>query len=93
MPEHLAPGLFTVRLPGRCQVVEQDPLTLMDVAHNADSATALAGFLDAHPVSGRTHGVFGILVDKALDAVLADLGKAGGLLALGGYRRRTGAVG
>ena len=71
---HLVPGLSTVRLPGRCQIVDAAPLTIIDVAHNADSASGLARFLDANPVPGETHGVFGVLADKALPGLLSDLG-------------------
>ncbi len=72
-PAHLAPGLSQARLAGRCQVINDAPLTIIDVAHNADSARGLARFLDNHPVKGETHGVFGLLRDKALDSVLGDL--------------------
>ena len=73
-PGHLVPGLSSARLPGRCEIVGREPLTIIDVAHNADSAAGLARFLDANPVPGETHGVFGVLADKALPGVLDDLG-------------------
>ncbi len=74
-PEHLVSGLAEARLPGRCEVVGYDPLTILDVAHNADSAAALACFLDAHTVPGKTHAVFGLLADKALEEVLQEMVK------------------
>lgn len=73
-PAHLADGLSAVSLAGRCQVLPGHPLTIIDVAHNEDSAAGLARFLDANPVAGVTHGVFGVLADKALENVLSELG-------------------
>jgi dihydrofolate synthase/folylpolyglutamate synthase len=44
--------------------------TIVDVAHNPQSAEALAENLRAAPVSGRTHAVVGMLADKDIPAVL-----------------------
>lgn len=90
---HLVPGLSAVRLPGRCQIVDRAPLTIIDVAHNADSAEGLARFLDANPVPGNTHGVFGVLADKALRGVLGGIGTRVDrwhLAGIGGDRGQSG---
>jgi dihydrofolate synthase/folylpolyglutamate synthase len=43
--EAIRRGLATVRWPGRLQIVERDPLVLVDAAHNGESAEALAAAL------------------------------------------------
>ncbi|KAL2355620.1 Mur ligase [Cryomyces antarcticus] len=52
--EHLLPALKTLQFPGRQQTISIAPLTartepvLLDGAHNADSAAALAVYVDTH---------------------------------------------
>jgi dihydrofolate synthase / folylpolyglutamate synthase len=66
-------GLFAASLPGRFQVLPGMPATILDVAHNAQAAEALAVNLQRHrsPI-GRTLAVFGMLSDKAI----ADVARA-----------------
>ncbi|MCP1727098.1 dihydrofolate synthase/folylpolyglutamate synthase [Natronospira proteinivora] len=83
--------LADIQLPGRVQLLGGAPDTLLDVAHNPDAATALASWLEKHPVSGKRRAVLGMKGDKdvagvlgALEAVvdewwLADLSEIGGL--------------
>jgi dihydrofolate synthase/folylpolyglutamate synthase len=69
-------GLRTVTLPGRFQRVrdEQDGVEwVLDVAHNPAAAAALAGALDEMPVRGRTLAVCGMLGDKDVPGVVAQL--------------------
>jgi dihydrofolate synthase / folylpolyglutamate synthase len=66
-------GLALVELPGRFQVVPGQPALVLDVAHNAQSAAALALNLDAMGFFPRTLAVFGAMADKALPEVLAPL--------------------
>ena len=70
---HLSSGLEGVYLPGRTQVVCDNPMIILDVAHNVDSARELAKFLDAHPVAGETHAVTAVLKDKALDKLFSSI--------------------
>lgn len=63
-PAAYAAGLQAVTLMGRLQRLQTRPEVLVDVAHNAQSATALAHWLQQNPVSGRTLAVFGALADK-----------------------------
>jgi dihydrofolate synthase/folylpolyglutamate synthase len=60
----LRAGFQAVRWPGRCQVLEHTPPTLLDVAHNPNGAAALAATL--HELAGRTPVglVCGLLSDK-----------------------------
>ena len=69
-PSELTTGLANAKLPGRCEVIEDAPFTVLDVAHNADSAEQLAYFLKHHPVKGKTIGVMGVLKDKDLSPLL-----------------------
>lgn len=72
-PAQLRQGLQRVSLPGRFQVLPGAVATILDVAHNPQSAEALAANLEAQPVAGRTHAVVGVLADKDLGGVLGPL--------------------
>ena len=69
----VARGLQTVRLAGRFQCLSGTPLRIFDVAHNAQSAQALAANLAQQACDGRTHAVLGMLADKDLAPSLAPL--------------------
>jgi dihydrofolate synthase/folylpolyglutamate synthase len=71
--EAVRAGLAAVRLPGRFQVVAGDPEWILDVAHNADAAQALAASLAARPGRTRTLAVCGILGDKDIEAIVTAL--------------------
>lgn len=62
--KRLRTGLADVQWPGRCQVLERQPITLLDVAHNPNGATALAATL--RELAGKTPVglVCGMLGDK-----------------------------
>lgn len=61
---HMRQGLLAADIPGRFQVVPGTPPTILDVAHNVQAAAAFAENLQRHRVLGKTHAVFGMLVDK-----------------------------
>ena len=63
-------GLAHISLSGRLQQVNAAPDVFLDVAHNAESAIALAEFLKTRQCEGRIHAVFSIFADKQLDQVL-----------------------
>ncbi|HZF25450.1 MAG TPA: bifunctional tetrahydrofolate synthase/dihydrofolate synthase [Steroidobacteraceae bacterium] len=69
----IARGLREVRLRGRFEVLGGDPEWILDVAHNAEAAAALADNLRARAPSGRTLAVVGILKDKDAPALIAPL--------------------
>jgi len=60
----LRAGFQSVQWPGRCQVLDRNPITLLDVAHNPNGAEALATTL--HELAGKTPVglVCGLLGDK-----------------------------
>lgn len=66
-------GLANVRLPGRFQKIPGPVEVVLDVAHNPESARALAENLRASPAAGKTHAVFALLADKDAVGVIAPL--------------------
>lgn len=62
-------GLLSARPRGRFQAIRQRPSVIVDVAHNRDSALALAENLAALPPA-RTFAVFGMLNDKDIAGVI-----------------------
>lgn len=70
-------GLNKACHPGRCQVLRQSPLILLDGAHNPDGAAALAKTLECFLQGEKAVGVCGVMSDKAAiplrDAVVPHL--------------------
>jgi dihydrofolate synthase/folylpolyglutamate synthase len=66
-------GLAAVRWPGRLDVVDRSPLTILDGAHNADGVSALArelpGLLGGRPM----HLLFAVMGDKDWQPMVARL--------------------
>jgi len=85
--QDISSGLQNVRLPGRYQLLyccppglRQCPLetpgavpVIADVAHNPAAAQVLARTLIADGCDGRTHAVIGLLADKDIASVVAEL--------------------
>jgi dihydrofolate synthase/folylpolyglutamate synthase len=63
-------GLLNAVLPGRFQTLPGRPVRVLDVAHNAQAARALAQTLHEQIVPGRTIAVCGMLHDKPIVDVL-----------------------
>lgn len=72
-PEAVRQGIAKARVAGRFQRIARRPDVIVDVAHNAEAARALAATLREQPISGRTFAVAGLLADKDADAVVAAL--------------------
>ncbi|QIK36835.1 bifunctional tetrahydrofolate synthase/dihydrofolate synthase [Caldichromatium japonicum] len=68
-------GLRGVSLSGRFQVLNAPVTWVLDVAHNAESASALAANLRELPCSGRLHAVFAVLNDKPAERMAAPLAR------------------
>ena len=78
----IATGLATARWPGRLEIIRQEPLTLVDGAHNADSATQLRRALhDLFPGRPLTL-ILGTSLDKDLPGIAAALVPAAAQLIL-----------
>ncbi len=76
--DDVAAAAADVRVPGRMQVVDHDPLTVVDGAHNPDGIAALAESLPeltapARDAGGRVVAVVSILDDKDASAMLRSL--------------------
>lgn len=69
----IAYGLENTQVLGRLQKLGECPELFVDVAHNPQSAQALANYLNDNPVSGKTVALFSALNDKDLDGILAPL--------------------
>ncbi|MBI6548668.1 bifunctional tetrahydrofolate synthase/dihydrofolate synthase [Xenorhabdus lircayensis] len=68
-------GLKSAQLPGRFQIVRENPLVILDVAHNPHAAGYLAQKLTEWPRSpdSKIRGVIGMLEDKDIAGTLACL--------------------
>jgi len=66
-------GLSRVIWPGRLEAVSRSPVVVLDGAHNQDGARALAAAIREILPHDRVIMVMGILVDKAVDDILAEL--------------------
>jgi dihydrofolate synthase/folylpolyglutamate synthase len=70
-------GLRTVRWPGRLQIVGHEPLAVVDSAHNADSFAHLFAALRRHFTWDRLLLVIGLMADKDLRGVAAEIARSG----------------
>ncbi len=66
-------SLTGTSLIGRQQVLRQQPLLLVDVAHNEQAVAALVATLQSTACSGRTWIVLAMLADKDINAVVQNL--------------------
>ena len=72
----LAPGFAATRWPGRLEVIEREPLVVIDVGHTPDGVrAALAGF-DAMRAGRRAVLVCGVSRDKDAAAIVTALAPA-----------------
>jgi dihydrofolate synthase/folylpolyglutamate synthase len=74
-PAAVAAAAAEVRIPGRLEVIERDPLTLLDGAHNAEGMAALVESLPELVGDARQPlvGVVSILADKDAAGMLGAL--------------------
>lgn len=66
-------GLRTNHWPGRLETVSENPLIMMDGAHNRAAASNLARFLSSNLTGSKITLVIGILDDKPYKAMLNSL--------------------
>lgn len=66
-------GLVMVDLPGRFQVMPGRPAVVLDVAHNPHAAATLSQNLDNMGFHAYTYAVFGSMLDKDIDGVIAQM--------------------
>ncbi|MBR3844817.1 MAG: bifunctional folylpolyglutamate synthase/dihydrofolate synthase [Clostridia bacterium] len=65
--EAIQGGLYHARHPGRCQVLREEPLILLDGAHNPQGAQGLANTLEQFLQGEKAIGVCGVMTDKAAE--------------------------
>lgn len=68
-------GLKNVRLEGRLEIIQKDPLILLDGAHNPAGARALGNFLDEVDPEhcGKHWLITGIMDDKKIEDMISPL--------------------
>ena len=66
-------GLQAASLPGRFQIISEQPLLILDVAHNPHAARYLTDKLAQLPKQGKVRAVVGMLSDKDIGGTLACL--------------------
>ncbi len=71
--EAIQQGLAQVRWPGRLQILERNPLLVVDGAHNVASARRLAEALQADLPHQRIFFVIGTSADKDIDGIAKEL--------------------
>ncbi len=72
-PAAAAKGLLRARLQGRFEVVDADPLVILDGAHNRQKSQALAGSLVKLAAGRRLVAVLGVMGYKQAISVLSPL--------------------
>jgi dihydrofolate synthase/folylpolyglutamate synthase len=78
--ESLYRGLAGVRWPGRLEVVQSMPQIVLDGAHNPAAARALKRCLQEEFDYRRLYMVMGVMADKEVAAILAELSPLADLL-------------
>lgn len=73
--EALYEGLKRARQPGRFEVISEDPLIIIDGAHNEAGAQALQETMAQHFAGKKILLVAGILADKEIDSIVKFLTK------------------
>jgi dihydrofolate synthase/folylpolyglutamate synthase len=72
-PEALAQGFAEVHWPGRFEILQNDPLLIIDSAHNRDSARRLRETLDDYLPGKSVTLLFGASADKDIPGIFAEL--------------------
>jgi len=71
--EAIRAGLAATRWRGRLELVSSDPPIIIDGAHNADAAVALAAFISKYLAGRKIILVLGIMADKDVGDILGAL--------------------
>jgi dihydrofolate synthase / folylpolyglutamate synthase len=75
-PDRVAEVAATLTIPGRLELLADDPPTFVDVAHNPDGARALAESLPEVVVGRPVIAVIAVLADKDAEGMVAALAPA-----------------
>ncbi len=63
-------GLLAVTWPGRFEILQKNPLVLVDGAHNPDGVRELAGGLEAYLPGRKLTMLMGVMADKDYDDMI-----------------------
>ncbi|MGL5692816.1 MAG: bifunctional folylpolyglutamate synthase/dihydrofolate synthase [Peptostreptococcaceae bacterium] len=63
-------GLLTTKWPGRIEKIKENPMFIIDGAHNEDGAKSLAKALEKNFPNKKLTMLIGMLADKDIDSVL-----------------------
>ena len=66
-------GLAAAELPGRLELANNNPLIMIDGAHNPDAANALSVFVKKHFSNHKIILVLGVMSDKDISGILKPL--------------------
>ncbi len=71
--EHIKAGLWNAKIPGRMQILRQNPTVLVDGGHNVDGVKAICSTIQSLPRRGKLHLVLGMVADKDVKACARQL--------------------
>jgi dihydrofolate synthase / folylpolyglutamate synthase len=74
--KHIREGLTQAYWPGRLEILSENPLVLIDGAHNEEGINALARELNSRYADKKISILFAALKDKKLDKMIATLEEA-----------------
>lgn len=61
-------GIKEASIPARMEIISQNPLVVLDGAHNPDGANALSGYMEQF--KGKIVAIFGMMADKNCEGFL-----------------------
>jgi dihydrofolate synthase/folylpolyglutamate synthase len=91
-PESVRRGLANVSWPGRLEIVGRDPITVVDGAHNPDSAHKLMRSLKATFQYDKLIVVIGIVYSKDIRGILEKVAPHTDVLVVVGFAHRRAAA-
>jgi len=71
--EHIRAGLKKAYWPGRFEILSQDPVVIIDGAHNEEGVTSLVSELENRYHDKKINLIFAALADKKLDKMIMNL--------------------
>lgn len=71
--EHIRQGIAAARIPARIEVLSEQPLVILDGAHNDGSTAALAQVLRDGLKEKKILAIMGMMADKEVDKALENL--------------------
>ncbi len=72
-PSHISKGLESVKWPGRLQIISNNPLIVLDGAHNPEAMKMLCESLEKEFKHERLIVVLGIMSDKDIKTMLKEI--------------------